>query len=167
MNKITEVPKTLDECVIPDKTSENLHLWAQRLEKWGLILFWIILAGGIIPAFSIITKGEDFYLFITEVLDTIVYAFIEYCIYHALSLLISSLASIVKHTKITAKTALYMASKNADPCVENTNDQEAQKDNDDIINKQIPKTQSAPQHKWRCSACGNMISENPCKYCNK
>jgi len=164
MNKYHEIPKSLEECVVPDKTSQNLYSWAQRLEKWGMILFWVILAAGIIPALLSISKGQDFSIFVAQVLDTIIYAFIEYCVYHVLSLLISSLASIVKNTKITAKTTLYTASMQYPQSV--TKETITENNEDFSLKTQIPKNATPPKHKWRCSGCGNMISQTPCPHCN-
>ena len=37
-------------------------------------------------------------------------------------------------------------------------------ENTDIWKENVPK--SDPAHTWRCNKCGNIISEEPCKYCN-
>lgn len=37
-------------------------------------------------------------------------------------------------------------------------------ENTDIWKENAPK--SDPVHTWRCNKCGNMINEEPCKYCN-
>ena len=123
-----KVPKNLKECYSIDNTSQNLWLWCERLEGWGKFLFWFIIVSGLITAIASsitvkeITKGIyytytdtetsfDFELFITALVSTSIYAFVEYCAYHVLALLISSLATMVQNTRITANIALYNVAK--------------------------------------------------------
>lgn len=131
-NQEKKIPKNFKECYKTDSITQNLWLWCERLEKWGKILFWILLIGGLILSIrsSIVEKEVvvreatywsdaktevrttfDFELFIPLLLDTALYAFLEYCAYHIIALLIGSLASIVQNTKITANIALYNSAK--------------------------------------------------------
>lgn len=121
------IPKNLKECYEADKTTHNLLVWSKRLDYLGQFLFVLIIVAGIIlaitssiavnttvvgPADDTITETSfDFVIFITSLITTAIYAFIEYCVYHVLALLISSLAAIVQNTKITANIALYNAAK--------------------------------------------------------
>ncbi len=50
-------------------------------------------------------------IFVVSIIETALYAFIEYCVYYVLALLIASLASIVQHTKITANISLYTSAQ--------------------------------------------------------
>ncbi|HNX13751.1 MAG TPA: zinc ribbon domain-containing protein [Oscillospiraceae bacterium] len=107
-------PATIDDCVKPDKLTQNLVFWSERLEKWGKILFWIIIIFGIIKSIvdSFVVVGTDYFgdpktefqvlVLFTGLITYGMAAFIEYLIYHALSLLIGALGSIVKHTRATA-----------------------------------------------------------------
>ncbi len=123
-----KVPKSFSQCYETDNTSRNLWIWCERLEKFGKILLWVIIIFGTIIAVSSsisteeVTKGYyytyteeetsfDFALFIVTLTKTVIYAFVEYCIYHVLALLIAALATIVQNTRITANVALFVNSK--------------------------------------------------------
>lgn len=122
------IPQSLSDCYKNDSITDNLWLWCERLEKFGKILFWFIIVGGIITAFATsfstetVTKGTyytytdtetefNIALFITSLLRTALYAILEYCAYHAIALLLAALASLVMNTKITANIALYTNAK--------------------------------------------------------
>ncbi len=137
-NSEKKIPKDLKSCYKTDGITQNLWLWCERLEKWGKILFIILIIVGIIDT---IIAGVDSYLFIEEIgaetledireastelgveiptvfeallnnlLGWALYSFLEYCAYHVLALLVGSLATIVQHTKITADIALYNSAK--------------------------------------------------------
>ena len=133
MNIVTESKKceritSIDDCLKPDGITDNLWDWAERLEKLGKILFWIIIIFGFVIALSTSTvtteveKGYyytytdtettfSFEVFLTSVVQTALYAFIEYCAYHVLALLIGALANITQNTKTTAKLTEYVARK--------------------------------------------------------
>ena len=155
-NTEKKIPKNIDDCIKLDNTSKDLWFWCEQMERWGKILFWIIIISGIIlsliSAIQIneVTKGIyytytdtktsfSFVLFITSLLDTALYAFIEYCTYHAIALLIGALARIVQNSKITVNIALYNATRNAE-----------QKENDTVSVSE--NEVSEPQHKTRKSA---------------
>lgn len=131
-NQEKKIPKNFKECYETDNVTQNLWIWCERLEKWGKILFWVLIVGGLILSIStsIVEKevvvreatywGEaetelrktfDFEIFIPLLLETALYAFLEYCAYHILALLVGSLATIVQHTKITANITLYNSAK--------------------------------------------------------
>ena len=115
---IKQIPKSLAECHQPDATATNLHFWAERLERWGQRLFIVLIIAGIISTvldtMAMIDVNDDMVLsvFITSAITWALYAFIEYCTYHVLALLISALASITQSTIISANVALYEAAKN-------------------------------------------------------
>ncbi len=211
-----KIPREFKECYKIDSITENLWLWCERLEKWGKILFYILIAIGIIDT---IIAGINAHQFIESIgaetveeirkasaelgmeIPTvfealvnnlfiwILYAFLEYCAYHVLALLVGSLASIVQHTKITANIALYNSAK--DNMVQNI---EEPSDKNHMGSDLIKKENPAPKvkkctycgkispvslgrcecgclafkditHKWRCSECGEMISDDPCPNC--
>lgn len=114
------VPQTLFECTQPDPTATNLHLWAERLENWGHILFCIIVFAGIFLSFSAALTAADearyneetsafFSAFTINALLWALCAFLEYCTYHCIALLISALACITQNTIVTADIALFTA----------------------------------------------------------
>lgn len=133
-----KIPRDLKSCYKTDNVTRNLWVWCERLEKWGKILFWVLIVIGIIDT---IIAGVEAHQFIQEIgAETIeeireasaelgieiptvfealvnniliwtLYAFLEYCAYHVLALLIGSLATIVQHTKITANITLYNSAK--------------------------------------------------------
>lgn len=123
-----EIPRSVDDCIKPDLVSTNLWEWCEWIEKWGKILFWVLLIGGLVLSISgsivekqVVVKEAtrwseaekeirttfDFERFIPLLLDTILYAFLEYCVYHVIALLIGALASVVQNTRISANVALY------------------------------------------------------------
>lgn len=127
-----QIPKYMNECLQPDPVSANLWMWSERLEKWGKILFWAIVVFGIITSITAAIVTEDivskigynietktvtsfkFDLLFLSILEFGLYAFLEYCAYHALALLIGALASITQNTNISTNIALYKASKEED-----------------------------------------------------
>lgn len=131
MNIVTESKKqkttnSIDDCLKPDGITNNLWVWAERLEKFGQILFWVIVFFGVIVAVSTSTVVKEtvnvfdrvvleekfsISVFLTKLGQTALYAFIEYCAYHVLALLISALANITQNTKATAKLTEYVARK--------------------------------------------------------
>lgn len=131
-NQEKRIPKNFEECYKTDSITKNLWLWCERLEKLGSILFWLIIIFGIITAieasFTVtveeVTHGTyytwtetettttfEWEVLLVSIVETALYAFIEYCVYHVLALLVGSLASMVQHTKITANIALYTSAK--------------------------------------------------------
>lgn len=75
----------------------------------------------------------NFGTFFMNLVDAAIRAFIEYCIYHVVALLIGSLASITQHTKATAKLLEYQLSKD-EPV--------------DVANGE-----------WQCKKCGRVNSD--------
>lgn len=119
MKNNKKYPRTLDECMKQNNTVDNLNLWAERLQQWGKILFAVLILAGIIATVANLFTLEDYdaeYVFptiISSVISWGLYAFIEYCAYHALSLLISALALITENSIITANVALFESGKNS------------------------------------------------------
>jgi len=132
-----KIPKNIEECIKQDLVSKNLWEWCKKLEKWGKILFWVLIIGGLFLSInsSIIEEeiivsswvGEtteiretfSFEIFIPLFLNSILYAFIEYWIYHIITILIGALASIVQNTTINSNIALYNAAKDLDSKIKN------------------------------------------------
>ncbi|MBR5223524.1 MAG: hypothetical protein IKV81_05120 [Clostridia bacterium] len=137
-NQEKKIPKDFKDCYKTDSITKNLWLWCERLEKWGKILFWILIVIGVIDtimaginAHQLIEEiGAEtveeireasaelgieiptvFEALVNNLLSWTLYSFLEYCAYHILALLIGSLASIVQHTKITANISLYNSAK--------------------------------------------------------
>ena len=78
-----------------------------------------------------------------NLVDAAICAFIEYCIYHVVALLIGSLASITQHTKATAKLLEYQLTKD-EPV--------------DVANGEIGVDNTSSQR--FCENCGTEISED-------
>ena len=95
------IPRTIEDCVARDGLTKTLLRWAINLEKYGAVLLVIILIGGLISAFmnaQAVTNmaGDTEFsspIFIAAFFNTLVYALLEYLIYHALALLVGSLAT--------------------------------------------------------------------------
>ncbi|MBQ6997585.1 MAG: hypothetical protein IJN60_04335 [Oscillospiraceae bacterium] len=180
------IPKTLEECTERDATATNLHIWSERLEKWGKILFWFLIIYGVLTAIttSIITEEVvhgtyyqwtetettfNFVIFLTSIAETVLYAFLEYCAYHVLALLVSSLALITQNTIISANVALYEASHCATANATITPDEVATASSSHPqTHTNKPNTPPTPGT-WACKHCGTNNSTNysQCKKCGK
>lgn len=137
-NQEKKIPKSFKDCYKTDDITKNLWLWCERLEKWGLILFWILIIIGVIDTIMAginahqlieeigVETAEEirevsaemgieiptvFEALVNNLFSWTLYSFLEYCAYHILALLIGSLATIVQHTKITANITLYNSAK--------------------------------------------------------
>ncbi len=137
-NQEKKIPRNFKDCYKTDSITQNLWLWCERLEKWGYILFRILIVIGVIDtiiaginAHQLIEQiGAEtveeireasaemgieiptvFEALVNNLLSWTLYSFLEYCAYHILALLVGSLATIVQHTKITANIALYNSAK--------------------------------------------------------
>ena len=75
----------------------------------------------------------NFGTFFINLIDAAICAFIEYCIYHVVALLIGALASITQHTKATAKLLEYQLSK-GEPV-------------------------DVAENEWQCKKCGSINSD--------
>ena len=181
-----QIPTSLNECTQEDATVSNLHTWAERLEAWGKVLFWFLVIGGIVLAIIASIQSTEvvhgtyyqwtetettfnFALFFTSVAEIALYAFLEYCAYHVLALLISALASITQNTIISANVALYQAAKDSDNIQElNQENSPSQKifsnNRTDSYSQTINRT-VAPDGMWVCKNCGtnNSLNYSQCK----
>ncbi len=110
-------PRTVEDCTAPDSLTRTLWNWAKNLEKYGAMLLVFILVSGIISAWSNAKNTADIMggngfsaaLFLSSFLNTIIYAILEYLVYHVLALLVASLARIVQSTRTTARLAEWTA----------------------------------------------------------
>ena len=170
------IPKTLSECTHSDATVDNLHTWAERLENWGAIFFVILIIVGIISTvidtIQVADVNEDmaFSTFLTSAITWGVYAFIEYCAFHVLALLISALGCITQNTMIAADVALYEAAKNAPASEKAPSSPSApgSKPNANAISKMASEAQSSGAM-WECKYCltYNKKEANFCKECGQ
>ena len=111
------VPQTIEDCTAQDGLTKTLWRWAINLEKYGAVLLVIIIIGGLIAAWSnaqviVNAAGKTEFsapLFIAAFFNTIIYAVLEYFVYHVLALLVGSLAKIVQSTRATARLAEWNA----------------------------------------------------------
>lgn len=192
-NTTKSVPKTFDECIRIDAVSENLWTWSERLERWGKILFIILIIVGIIATIAAGVEANDFLeevgyidrielaevgvevpsvfdVVITSLLQWGLYAFLEYCAYHVLALLIGALASITQNTIITANVALLKVSGCSATFETAPQTNTAPKS---TINTLPPRNYSRPTPPppgmWICQNCGthNSLNYGQCKKCGK
>lgn len=114
------IPKNLDECTVTNTTARELWRVAETVESWGTIILFGIVFLGVISSFvtnsfiNDITHDEGFSGFLVSIIIWSVVAVIEYIAYHLISLFIRANASVVQSNSVSAKVALYKASKNLD-----------------------------------------------------
>ena len=172
------IPKTLSECTRSDATVDNLHAWSERLENQGQIFFVVLIIIGIISTIidtvQIADVNEElvFSTLVTSIITWALYAFIEYCAFHVLALLISALACITQNTMISADVALYEAAKNAPNAAEavpqpKPNFSAASFSPDSYMRD--TKTITPPDSMWVCRNCGtnNKNEHGQCKKCGQ
>lgn len=126
-------PKTIDDCVKPDKLSSTLWKWAKNIETIGVVVLVLIIIGGAFIAYNAGSEATldsktmkysadfNFKAFFSSLSTYAIIAVVEYCIYHVFSLLIASLASIVQNTRITARIAEYSARNNSQQDIKTSN----------------------------------------------
>ena len=114
------IPKSLNECITPYPTVEDLYHWADRLKTLGEVVCAILIIYGIfdIVSASIATgsvdKGYGFITFLTSIIPWVLYVIIAYCAFRILALLLEALAATVQCRVITTKVAVLEANKKAD-----------------------------------------------------
>ena len=123
-NDEKQIPKNFNDCLKSSGTVSNLHSWAENLERLGKIFCVIVIVLGLIASYSSATVTQEvthgtYYqytetetkfdnnIFISGIIDTIVQAYLAYCVHHAVALIISALALITQNTTITANIKLY------------------------------------------------------------
>lgn len=164
------IPSSIEECYRTDSTSNGLWYWCEQVEKWGNIFFFTIIVVGIV--ISIITSqttnlvyyGEfNFWLFFASMVTWIIYAVLEKVLYKIVVLILSSYATIVQNTTISANVALYNVSQNEKEkgtITENVKVQNNSKSN--IFSKS-----NNYSSEWICKKCGTKNSSYTfsCKDC--
>ena len=114
------MPKSLDECIAPYPTTENLYRWAGRLKNLGYVLCCILIVCGLFNIASVAdsiraaSKDAVISALLPIIIQWAVSVFIVYCIYHVLAVLLEALATTVQCRVITTKVALLEANKKAD-----------------------------------------------------
>lgn len=123
-NPNRKIPNNLNDCVTPDETSTLLRIWAERVEAFGKIIFYILIAVAILDTCSVafqIYVSETFvnYFIGSEPSDfialpvikafckNIILVFLEYCIYSISKVLLTAVADIVENSHITTNLALF------------------------------------------------------------
>lgn len=161
-----KIPKTFNDCVKPDKVSTNLWIWAERIERWGKFIFYFLIGYAILETVSAGIEMSEAYdvdettiilTVITSFVTNILIAFLEYCAYHAIALLLGALASIVQNTNITANLSIYNTNiKPGDKIVETISTPE--------------NTDSEPKKKIKHNNSSSDANDNyfsPCPYCGE
>ena len=174
-----KIPKNLKECYETDSVSANLWGWSLWVEKWGRIILFVILAIGTFSTIGVTIEAVEidsdawFLVLLSSALTWALYAFLEYCAYHIISLLIASLASIVQNTRVSANVALYNTAK-----VDGFPDEETapsapvaakvhEKRSSVLTN--LAQEKAYDENSWRCKECGtpNPADKTICKNCGK
>lgn len=145
LNEVT-IPRTFKECYKNNSLTNNLWAWAKGLEKAGIILACVMGGLAFLLGITLInnTHGGSILL---SLFGAPIIAFLQYLSFHTLALLIGSKASVVQHTRITAKLALYEYSKkHAEEVIETkpksqvikvTTNHNTKKDNEEILENNI------------------------------
>lgn len=178
-----KIPKSLKECYATDNVSSNLWGWSEWLEVWGGRVLVILIIIGIISTIAQavqvaqIDENLVFLTVITSIATWVLYAFIEYCAYHVLSLLIASLATIVQNTRITANVAIYNVAKEEGILKEGVilkdepkkSTPSASKQNTGYSLSKLANERKNSNSFWICKECGTKNDESNlhCKDCGK
>ena len=161
-----DVPTSLEECYEIDDVSRKLSQWADWLKVWGKRVLIILLIFGIFSTIEDAVAMADIeeelvaFTIISSLASWGLYAFIEYCTYNAVALLVLALATIVQNTKTTAYTALYNASKS-----------ESKNGPENVVSTEMFETKTKDvakkevKHSWLCNNCGKLRTESPCPNC--
>lgn len=143
------IPKTLRECAAADTTVSDLYLWSDRVEKWGGIVFAILIIAGflvtIVETTAMIDVNEEMVIptLLTSVVSWGLTAFLTYCAYQLIALLLRAMAKITHHTMISANVALYESGKT-----------ESETENQ----PKAPVIPVGKTGKWACPECGNVLA---------
>ena len=150
-----KVPESREECLKPTRLVQNLWVWAERVETWGIILMVIWILFGIFNAIAESQVLVEYYsypkqemnwgLFFLSLVETGIAAVAIYLAAHATALLIASLASIVHNTRTSADLEIYRMWRKdsaAEEIKEESKDlQEAEKSEKVVNILKIPKEQ--------------------------
>ena len=159
-----KIPQKLSDCTQTDNTADNLYTWAETLARLGSFLLVALIIVGVLStitdAAAIAEVDEDliFSTVLTSIAKWGIYAFIEFCVYRVLALLISALATITQNTVVSANVALYKAHK----------DEPSPLSPATIDNPNIRSTVTlSAAGMWTCKNCGtgNKDSHGQCKKC--
>jgi hypothetical protein len=111
------MPRSLNECIAPYPTTENLYRWANRLKILGEVLCGIIIILGffnlasIIDTLSELPKEDAFSIVLVPTIIYVLSGFVALCIFHVLSVLLEALATTVQCRVIATKVALFEANQ--------------------------------------------------------
>ena len=193
-----KVPQSIADCIAPDSLSLNLWRWCQRVETFGWIMATVVIILGFIQsiqAASAVQELEtlygrdkqsfDVWVFLLGLLETAIKAFITYCSFHSVALLLGAISSIVQNTRISADLALLNSMSKPELPVKKCEDEEksvaaktwvcknckAVNSSNSIFcascgeNKEEKKTPMT----WACSKCGavNSASHIFCQSCGE
>lgn len=99
-------PTTLEDCIRKDTVISNLWEWARRIEIYGKLLMILTILIGVLLSFTTSSSYTGDFSMISCITNLVTYgigAFVEYCTYHVIALLIGSLARIVQSNRTMAK----------------------------------------------------------------
>jgi hypothetical protein len=164
------VPKNLEECIEENAAVSTLHYWAEKIESFGAIVFVILIIAGIIftiiETVNMVDVNEDmaFGAFLTSALTWALYAFIEYCTYRVIALLVNAFATLLQHTIISTNIAMVRADLDPDfPKAPTTPKEAPVPPRTSLLKANEKKTN------WICPHCGanNIGNYTSCEMCGK
>lgn len=187
-NSREQAVKTFCDYNKPDEVSTNLLAWEERIERWGAVLLASIIIFGVIDTIAIgITEYQKLLIVenaevakegmvgpvLSSMYDYFIVAFIEYCVYKVIALLLGAVSKIVQNTTIVANLALLNANKRTGTLV---NNQDAHKSDKTGFskNKEYQDNKSSKESgiNFKCPNCGEELffSENvqsaTCPWCD-
>lgn len=161
---------TREECLEPNQTITNLWSWAKKLEIMGLIGAGLLLVFGLYISGTTSTTVETFgsngqytrdafsgSLFFTSLVKWLFFAFLEYCSFHALALIISAIGSINYNTFVTAKVTLSSSRWQK-------NSSQSSEDHPAMPGKHGDAPKPIRHGFWICPSCGkkNDLNDDSC-----
>lgn len=177
-----KVPQSIADCIAPDTLSLNLWRWCQRVETFGFVMMAVVIFLGFtqsIQAASAVQELETLYgrdkqsfdilVFLLGLLETAVKAFVTYCAFHSVALLLGAISSIVQNTRINADLALLNSMSNPELPVTNCEDKEKKVTAETWVCKNCKAVNSA--NSIFCTSCGENKEANKtpatwiCKKC--
>ena len=166
--KERKIPKTVKDCCKADILVNNMRDWSKNLESWGAGLFAALIIIGIISTIVESVKIADvdaeivFVAIVLSAIKWVLWAIVEYCVYHSLALLLATFASIVQSTRFSSDIELYKLAKEEGVSKENIQHLHMPGASQPIYEKINSQT-------WKCKHCGtvNPLSVLDCKACGK
>ena len=167
-----KIPTSIADCIAPNSLSLNLWKWCKRVETLGCIMATVVLILSLmqsIQAASVTQEVEtlygsrdkqtfDVWIFVLYLFGSVAKAFVTYCSFHSVALLLGAISSIVQNTRISADLALLNSMSNPELPITNCDD-----------NKLLRKEKNVAAETWICKNCKAVNSSNNlfCQSCGE